>query len=82
MQARRRSPGTADPFESREVLVPRKPGRSRTAVSPVGAGSDAERKQVSVRVAQRRFPGLDPEVDISSQLDEPGEKATVADFLN
>ena len=62
--------------------MPRKRGKCRAVRSRAGAGSDAERKQVAVEVAQRRFPGLEPEVDISSQLDEPGEKATVADFLN
>jgi hypothetical protein len=62
--------------------VPKKRAKNRTVVAPAGAGSDAERKEAAVRVAQRRFPGLDPGVDIGSQLDEPGEKATVADFLN
>jgi len=82
MPGKRLSPGDVQPLASREAPVPRKRGKSRAAKSPAGAGSDAERKQVAVRVAQRRFPGLEPEVDISSQLDEPGEKATVADFLN
>jgi len=82
MPGKRLSPGDVQPLASREAPVPRKRGKSRAAKSPAGAGSDAERKQVAVRVAQRRFPGLEPEVDISSQLDEPGEKVTVADFLN
>jgi len=82
MPGQRRSAGVVERLTSMEAPVTGKRGKGRAAKSPAGAGSDAERKQVAVRVAQRRFPGLEPEVDISSQLDEPGEKATVADFLN
>ena len=56
--------------------------RSGTEASGSELGSDAERKDIAVKVAQRRFPGLDPDVDISSQLDEPGEKVATAHFLN